>query len=174
MEDSVRSTLPQSQAGITHILAYWHSNEQHKSIKCYEKLVFFSKTEAGVTTVLLSTLQFQVCTWQLSIPIQWLWNTTSRDSKANNTQATGHRRLKLSLRVIFKGFIFSFLYASGLCCSLVIYQNGSLKSRDVIHTWITLEDLLEAFRKRDGMRKKTMHTNVLLLLKGKRLSNWHQ
>lgn len=60
--------------------------------------------------------QFHMCTWQLSIALRWLWNNTGEDSKANK-HGTGCRRLKLSLRVIFKGIIFSFPYASRLCCS---------------------------------------------------------
>lgn len=123
------------------LLAFKWAAQKHKMLW---ETSFFFQNRSRFTSILLSTLQFQVCTWQLSIPIQWLWNTTSRDSKANNTHATGHRRLKLSLhatghrilklkglslRVMFKGFIFSFPHASGLCCSLVIYQNGSLKSQ---------------------------------------------
>lgn len=43
------------------------------------------------------------CTWQLSIAIQWLWNNTEQDSKANNHHGNGHRRLKLFLRFALRG-----------------------------------------------------------------------
>lgn len=102
------------------LLAFKWAAQKHKMLW---ETSFFFQNRSRFTSILLSTLQFQVCTWQLSIPIQWLWNTTSRDSKANNTHATGHRILKLSLRVMFKGFIFSFPHASGLCCSLVLLSS---------------------------------------------------
>lgn len=104
--------------GIIHILVYWHSNEQHKTLKCYEKLFvcLFPKQKLVLSLSSFPPPQFHMCTWQLSIAIRWLWNNTGQDSKANK-QGTGCRRLKLSLRVIFKGIIFSFPYASRLCCS---------------------------------------------------------
>lgn len=113
-----------------------------------------AKTETGTTSILLSTPQFRCHLMTETWPV--------RTHKPTTNMELAIEELELSLRVICKGFIFSFSYTNGLCSSLGFYQSGTLKSRHVIHTWISQEALLEAFSKQDGMQKYTEHTNVPL------------
>lgn len=153
-------------------LADWHSTEQHKTLKCYEDS--FTPHQNRSCHYLYPSFHPQIPSVHMAAAHSHPMTETRsvRTQKPTTKMELATEELKLSLGVISERFIFSFSYTGGLCSSPGFYQNGTLKSRHVEHTWIVQEALLEAFREQDGMQKYTEHTNVPL--EGKTLSNWHQ